>query len=68
MPSHSEVLVTLSVGLLSQLRARAAGLDVPLDWLVAGLVHDTIESCVDGCLALPVSDSALLVPMLNVSS
>jgi hypothetical protein len=68
MLSHSEVLVTLSVELLSQLRARAAGLDVPLDWLVAGLVHDTIASCVDGCLALPVSDSALLVPMLNVSS
>ena len=68
MPSRSEVFVTLSVELLSQLRARAAGLDVPLDWLVAGLVHDTIESCVDGCLSLPVSDTALLVPTLNLSS
>jgi hypothetical protein len=68
MPSRSEVFVTLSVELLSQLRARAAGLDVPLDWLVAGLVHDTIESCVDGCLSLSVSDSALLVPTLNLSS
>jgi hypothetical protein len=68
MPSTSEVFVTLSVELLSQLRAQAAVLEVTLDWLVAGLVYDTIESYANGCLTRPVSDSALLVRAMNVGS
>jgi hypothetical protein len=45
MKTLKEVPVTLSTGLLNQLRSRAAGLEIPLEWLVAGLVCDTIESC-----------------------
>jgi RNA polymerase sigma factor (sigma-70 family) len=51
MTASSEVVVTLSVDLFSRLRTRAAGLEVSLDWLVAGLVYDTIEAFVDGSLS-----------------
>ena len=38
-----EISVTLSGDLLRHLRGLAAALDVPLAWLVAGLVCDTLE-------------------------
>jgi hypothetical protein len=44
MKGVSEVFVTLSSELLDRLRSRAADLDIPLEWLVAGLVCDTLES------------------------
>lgn len=45
MKTLTEVPVTLSAGLLNQLRSRADGLEIPVEWLVAGIVCDTIESC-----------------------
>jgi hypothetical protein len=44
MAANSEVSVTLSRKLHSHLCGRAADLEVPLEWLVAGLVCDTVES------------------------
>jgi hypothetical protein len=35
--------VTLSNELLGHLRGLAADLDIPLEWIVAGLVCDTVE-------------------------
>ncbi len=43
MKTKSEFLVTLSDELLECLRARARELHVPLKYLVASLVCDTIE-------------------------
>jgi hypothetical protein len=43
MKISREIAVTLSDGLLESLRAQAEELKVPLKWLVAGLVCDTIE-------------------------
>jgi len=43
MKKKSEILVTLSDELMDQLRAQARRLHVPLKWLVAGMVCDTIE-------------------------
>jgi hypothetical protein len=43
MKTHSEIVVTLSDDLLQSLRARSQELKIPLKWLVAGLVCDTIE-------------------------
>jgi hypothetical protein len=43
MKAISEVSVMLSNELLAHLRGLAADLDIPLEWLVAGLVCDTIE-------------------------
>jgi hypothetical protein len=66
MTASSEVVVTLSVDLFSRLRTRAAGLEVSLDWLVAGLVCDTIEAFGDGCRTRPASwDSTLLLHAVN---
>ncbi len=42
-PNH-EVAVTLSAQLFRHLRAEARRLDVPMSWLVAALVVDTVES------------------------
>ena len=44
MKANSELSVTLSKDLLDHLRGLAADMDIPLEWLVAGLVCDTIES------------------------
>ena len=44
MKTKSEVLVTLSEELLDRLRARARELRVPLKYLVASLVCDTVET------------------------
>jgi hypothetical protein len=43
MTANPEIAVTLSEELLERLRAQARQLHVPLRWLVAGLVCDTIE-------------------------
>ena len=40
----SQVIVTLSADLLKQLRKEAREQHVPLRWLVAGLVCDTLET------------------------
>jgi len=43
MKTKSEVSVTLSPALFERLRLEASELDVPLEWLVAALVADTID-------------------------
>lgn len=42
--THPEIAVTLPAELWDRLRREAARLDVPLEWLVAGLVCDTLEA------------------------
>jgi hypothetical protein len=37
------IIVTLSAELLGHLRGLAGVLEVPLEWLVAGIVCDTVE-------------------------
>jgi len=44
MNATSQVMVTLSADLLKQLRKEAQEQQVPLRWLVAGLVCDTLET------------------------
>ena len=43
MKTNREIAVTLSDELMESLRAQAQELRIPLKWLVAGLVCDTIE-------------------------
>ena len=59
MTEDSEIRVSLSDELRRLLIARAAGSEVPLDWFVAGLVCDTIESIGDRCRADPSSATTL---------
>ncbi len=47
MTPNSEVAVTLSEKMLGHMRVRATALRIPLKWLVAGLVCDTIERFAD---------------------
>jgi hypothetical protein len=44
MKTSPEIVVTLSDELLRSLRSQSRELKVPLSWLVAGLVCDTIET------------------------
>ena len=44
MKTSPEIAVTLSNELMASLQAQAEELKIPLNWLVAGLVCDTIES------------------------
>ena len=44
MKTRPEIAITLSDELLENLRAQAEELKVPLKWLVAGLICDTIEA------------------------
>ena len=44
MTPSSEIVVTLSDELLGHLRSVAASLEVPFEWLVAGIVCDTFET------------------------
>lgn len=44
MKTDGQIQVTLSDELLENLRAQARELNVPLKWLVAGLVCDTLDS------------------------
>jgi hypothetical protein len=60
MTALSEVSVIPSAKLLSQLRARSADLGVPLTWLAAGLVCDTIESLADQGRPQAAPESILL--------
>ena len=48
MAGIPKVTVTLSTTLLRHLRGQAADLEVPIEWLVAGLVCDTLESLDEG--------------------
>jgi hypothetical protein len=43
MRTPAEVVVTLTVELWRELRRQAVALEVPVEWLIAGLVCDTIE-------------------------
>jgi hypothetical protein len=47
MKSNPEFAVTLSDALFDQLRSQAQLLHVPLKWLVASLVCDTLEPFVE---------------------
>ena len=42
-PPTAEIHVTLSAELLARLRAEARELRVPLEWVVAGLVADSVD-------------------------
>jgi hypothetical protein len=44
MDANAEVFVTLSADLLDRLRKAAEKEHIPLRWLVAGLVCDTVEA------------------------
>ena len=55
MHATSQVFVTLSNDLLRQLCKRAQTLDVPIQWIVAGLVCDTIDKSSE-----PAKNAALL--------
>jgi hypothetical protein len=44
MKTGPKIVVTLSDKLMQSLRAQSQALKVPLNWLVAGLVCDTIET------------------------
>jgi hypothetical protein len=44
MDANAEVFVTLSVELLDRLRKVARQEHIPLRWLVAGLICDTVEA------------------------
>ena len=43
MTECTELAVTLTPALFAHLRAEANRLDVPLEWLVAALVVDTVD-------------------------
>lgn len=43
MNAESDLDVTLSAALLRHLRAEARRLEIPLEWLVAGIVADTLD-------------------------
>jgi hypothetical protein len=62
MRPSSEVPVSISGKLLSRLRVRAAELEVPVKWLVVGLVCDSVEHMAHGCVARRVADSSLTRP------
>jgi hypothetical protein len=44
MNATPEVRVTLSDDLLRHLSRRASELEIPVEWLVAGLVYDTLAT------------------------
>ena len=52
--NSKEVVVTLTAELWEEFRRRAAALGVPVEWLVAGLVCDTVE----GLAACRLTDGA----------
>ncbi len=45
MDANGEIRVTLSDALFEHLRKEAKARQVPLRWLVAGLICDTVENC-----------------------
>ena len=44
MDTNAEVFVTLSADLLARLREAARREHIPLQWLVAGLICDTVDA------------------------
>lgn len=44
MDTNAEVFVTLSADLLARLRKAARREHIPLQWLVAGLICDTVDA------------------------
>jgi hypothetical protein len=57
MTGSSNVSVSISGKLLRRLRVRAAELEVPVNWLVVGLVCDGLEHMAHGCLTRPDAPS-----------
>jgi hypothetical protein len=57
MTKPSEVSLSVSGKLLSHLRVRAAELEVPVKWLVAGMVCDTVEHMAHDCITRQVPKS-----------
>ena len=55
MKTAPELAVTLSFDLLRHLREESRRLDVPLEWLIAGLVADTMS---EGQELIPLAASA----------
>jgi hypothetical protein len=51
LTKSSDLSVSISGKLLGQLRIRAAELEVPVKWLVVGLVCDTVEHMAHGYIA-----------------
>jgi hypothetical protein len=51
MTNTAELSVTLTAELFERLRAESRRLEVPLEWLVASLVVDTIEGAAAGPVA-----------------
>jgi hypothetical protein len=43
MVTQSELAVTLSAELYNHLRQEAAALDIPMEWLIASMVVDSME-------------------------
>ena len=57
MKTSPEIVVTLSDELMQSLRAQSQELKIPLRWLVAGMVCDTMETAeqpIDRASAHPV--------------
>lgn len=52
MSVETDFAVTLSAALLKHLRSEARRLGVPLEWLVASLVVDTLDEAEQGVPAL----------------
>lgn len=51
MNTQTDVAVTLSAALYASLRAEAKRLEVSLEWLVAGLIVDSLEGAPTGTSA-----------------
>ena len=63
MTPISEIFVTLSDELFGHLRVLAAELEVPFEWLVAGIVCDTVDRSAD---LLPTPAGRLLAPQTGM--
>ena len=53
MKTKPELRVTLRAELLRHLRRRASALKIPIQWLVVGLVCDTLEKLAEARTARP---------------
>ena len=51
-----EVVITLTAELWSELRRRAAAMEVAVEWLIAGLVCDSAESLAASRVAIGDAD------------
>jgi hypothetical protein len=57
MKAKPEVRVTLSAELVRHLRRRASALKIPIEWLVVGLVCDTLDKLAEAGTARPFPPS-----------